>query len=265
MTDGFATYSDGGKLQVSSEMLTYALRVSGTTYVENRKVGNTCPTSFLVPTSNSYPNALIAIGGGNGYAAAFAGLYGTGSPPYPKVYGTNGAPAGTPFQYYIYERSNTIPASGFGLEVRNVSNEVTFSSNQRVMRVVDYMSSIVNNGEEARTFGGKQLAWCQGQVSGHRISGTKMYYGGGGGGGPSLPMPDQDAPSGNYYSAWDNNGKLYGAYSANGGQSVCSRMVSWDDVRIGPAPDSDQPPDWFIPLNLFVVDVTGVPVGQTFY
>lgn len=65
MTDGFATYSDSGKLQVSDSMLTYALRVSGTTYVENRKVGNTCPTSFLIPTSNTYTNALIAISGGN--------------------------------------------------------------------------------------------------------------------------------------------------------------------------------------------------------
>lgn len=268
MTEGFATYDAGGKLQFNSEMLTYALRVSGTTYVENRKVGNTCPTSFLVPTSNTYTNALIAISGGNGYAAGFAGVYATGSAPYPKVYGTNGAPVGTPFNYYIFERSNTIPATGFGLEVRNSSNEITFSSNQRVMRVIDYINgSRPYIGEDAVTWGGRQLAWCQGQWSGHRVSGQKVYYGGGGqgGGGIRPEMPDQDNPGQGGYSGWQNDGKLYGGLSADNGQTVRTRQISWDDVFIGPGPDQAQPDDYFKDLYLFIVDVTGVPVGQTFY
>lgn len=260
MAQGFEICDANGKMQFNGDMLTYALRVSGTTYVEDRKVGNTCPTSFLIPTSQTYANALIAIAGGNGYAAASAGIWGsTGQ----KIYGTNGAPAGTPFTYYIFEKSNTIPASGFGLEVRNAANEITFSTNQRVMRVLNLLSGNTVDGEQAVTYGGRQLAFCQGAWAGHRISGEKVYYGAGGGG-PTVP--DQDGgDGGENYVAWQNDGKIYGGVVADNGQTVRTRMVSWDDVQIGPGPDTDQPPDFYIPLNLFVVDVTGVPVGQQFY
>lgn len=263
MATGIEICDQNGKMQFNGDMLTYALRVSGTTYVENRKIGNTCPTSFIVPTSQTFTQALIAIGGGNGYAAAFGGLY-TINGQQIKIYGTNGAPAGTPFNYYIFERSNTIPASNFGMEVRNANNEITFSTNQRVMRVLTMIGGVVVNGEQYASYGGRQLAFCQGAWSGHRISGPKSYYGGGGGGSPQLPDQDVGGGSGGY-SAWNNDGKIYGGFISDGGQTVGTRMVSWDDVRIGPAPDQDQPDDYYKPLNLFVADVTGFPIGAQFF
>lgn len=267
MTTGIEICDANGKMQFNGDVLTYSLRLTGTTYVENRKIGNTCNTSFLIPTSNTYTQALIAIGGGNGYAAGAGGNYYLGNGTYQKVYGTNGAPAGTPFNYYIYERSNTIPATGFGLEVRNANNEITFSSNQRVMNCVNYINgSRPYIGEDYVSYPGRQLAWCQGAWSGHRVSGTKQYYGGGGGGPIIIRNPDQDDPGGGGgYSGWQNDGKLYGGFSADGGQTVGTRMISWDDVFIGPGPDSEQPPDYFKDLYLFIIDVTGIPVGAQFY
>lgn len=266
MATGIEIYDENGKLQFNGDMLTYALRVSGTTYVENRKIGNTCPTTFIIPTSQTYTEALVAIGGGNGYAAAYGGSYYFGANDYRRIYGTNNAPVGTPFNYYIFERSNTIPPINFGLEVRReATNEITFSTSQRVMRCLTLFGGVVHNGEQQVHYPGRQLAFCQAAWSGHRISGPKQYYGGGPGGQPGLPMPDDGTGGGGQYSGWNNDGKIYGGLIADGGQTVRSRMCSWDDVFIGPSPDSDQPPDFYTPLNLFVIDVTGVPVGAQFY
>lgn len=267
MEAGLEIYDANGKLQFNGEMLTYVLRLSGTTYVEDRKIGNTCYTSFLVPTSTTYPNALIAIGGGNGYTAAFSGTYNLGNGQYPKIYGTDGAPAGTPYQYYIFERSSTMPASNFGLEVRSAQNDITFSTSQRVMRVLNMTVGVSGfGGSGALTYPGRQLAFCQAAWAGHRVAGPLEATTGGG---PVILHPDDPGPDGPggrdtvYY--YQNDGKLHGGCILDGGQTVSSGLVSYDDVRVGPQPDPEQPPDYETPLNLFVVDVTGIPVGVQFY
>lgn len=263
MSDGFEIYDANNKLQFSDSMMTYALKSTGTVNVENRKVSNTSPTSLLLP--DNFYNSLIALGGGGGYAAAYAGsYYDNGNPR--RIFATN-APAGVSFNYYVFQRSDAIPASNFGMEIRNVSNQITFSSNQRAMRVRNIIGGVVNNGEQTVSYGGKQLAFCQGAWAGHRISGPIQTYGGGGGnghGGPIVADPDNPHQAGYQYS-WSNDGKAYGGYVADGGQTVGSRMCSWDDVTIGPGSDYNQPADMYLPLNLFVVDVTGFPIGQTFF
>lgn len=263
--DGFEIYDINGKLQVNDQFLTYALKSTGVANVENRKVGNTCQTSLLLP--DNFYNCLVALGGGGGYAAAYAGNY-TLNGSARRIFATNGAPAGTQFTYFVYQRSDTIPATNFGLEVRNTSNQITFSSNQRTMRVTNIIGGVVNNGEQTVSYGAKQLAFAQGAWSGHRISGPIQTYGGGSGqggqGGPIVADPDSPHQAGYQYS-WSNDGKIYGGYIQDGGQTVGTRMCSWDDVTIGPGSDYNQPPDMFLPLNLFVVDVTGVPIGATFF
>lgn len=264
MAAGIEIYDQNGKLQINQSMLIYVLRVSGTSYVEARKVGNTSPNSLLVPTTNTYTNALVALGGGDGYAAAYAGSWsGNGQ----RIYAVGNCPVGTAFNYYVFERSNTYPATNFGVEIhKEDTNEIIFSTSQRVMRITDLIGGVVANGEQSVTYGGKQLAFCQGNFSAHRESGTLQTYGGGAGGGPII-IRDVDNPgTGQGYTyRWQNDGKLYGGFTTNGGQTVQTRMVTWDDVTIGPTSDPTQPPDYHIPLSLFVVDVTGIPVGQQFY
>lgn len=260
MAEGIEIYDQNGKLQFNGDMLTFTLRLTGTAYVEARKVGNTSPNSVMIPATETYANSMVALAGGNGYPAAYAGRWGGTNQ---RIYGVGTAPVGTPFQYYIFERSNTIPATNFGLEVRNAGNEITFSTNQRVMRVLDLIGGVVVNGEQASTWGGRQLAMAQGNFALHRIAGNLTYYGGGGGGPIIIRDPDNPEPGGRY--GWRNDGKLYGGFITNGGQTVQTRMVTFDDVQVGPTTDSTQPPDIYIPLSMFVVDVTGIPIGVQFY
>jgi len=258
MAAGIEIYDQNGKLQINQSMLIYVLRVSGTSYVEARKVGNTSPNSLLVPTTNTYTNALVALGGGEGYAAAYAGSWaGNGQ----RIYAVGNCPVGTPFNYYVFERSNTYPATNFGVEIRKEdTNEIIFSTSQRVMRVTDLIGGVVHSGEQAVTYGGKQLAFCQGNFAGHRIAGGVQYFGGGGG--PIIR--DEDNPPPGNTKRWNNNGKLYGGLILDGGQTVRTREVTYDDVTVGPT-TQDPPDDWYQALSLFVVDVTGIPVGQQFY
>lgn len=255
MQSGFEVYDQNQKLQVTSGLLIYVLRLSGTTFVEARKVGNTSPNSLSVPTTSTYTQCLVALAGGSEYAAAYAGRRVDNGQ---RIYATN-APVGTAFSYYIFERSNVLPAVNRGLEVRNQSGEIVYSSSQRVMQVLDLIGGLVKDGEQAATYPGRQLAFCQGNFSSHRIAGPLR---GDNGGGPVIEDPDEP-PRPPY--RWDNDGKVYGGFVTNGGQTIQTRMLSWDDVTAGPTPNPTQPPDYAIPLSLFVVDVTGVPVGAQFF
>lgn len=255
MATGIEINDVNGKMQFNGEMLTYALRVSGVCYVENRRVGNTSATSLLIPTSQSYPNGLVALGGGDGLTAAYAGVY---APTNQRIYATGGAPVGSAFNYYIFERSNTIPATGFGLEVRNGNNEVTFSSNTRTMRVINMLGSPRGSTPNV-SYGGRTLAYCQGAFSGHRQMGQVQIYNQRG----QLVASDEGGGSYTYY--YQNDGKVYGGVTTNGGQTVSAQQVTWDDVRIGPSSSYPSAPNWYKELNLFVVDVTGFPIGRTFY
>ena len=259
MAVGYESYTSTGKLQFNSEMFTYALQSCGQVVAENRPVGNTSPRSILLPST--FQGKFVALGAGNGYSAGYAGLHYLSAGDTRRIYATN-APAGTVFTYYVFGLSTNIPPSNFGLEVKNPAGQITFSSNQRTMKVLN----IVGEGLGSVTYGGKSLAYAQGQWSGHRIAGEKTYYGGGGGGvGTGPTLPDDEGGGGDLYSSYRNDGKVYGGTVLEGGQTISSATLSWDDVQIGPGPDEPPPPDYDIPLKLFVIDVTGFPTSGTMF
>lgn len=260
MTTGIEIYDQNGKLQFNGDMLTYALRMSGTAYVENRKVGNTSPHSLMIPTTDSFPNALVALHGPDGHPAAYAGKWGNTNQ---KIFAVGTIPVGTAYQYFIFDRSDIIAPSNFGLEVRNASNQITFSTNHRTMRPLNMLTDT----SHAATYGGRKLAFCQATFAGHSIPAGMDYYGGSpgaGGGGSGLPTPDDPGGPNTQYG-WHIDGKVYGGYNADAGQTVRVASVSWDDVYIGPQPDPNQPPPRVWPINLFVIDVTNFPVGAQFF
>lgn len=257
MPTGFEAYDVNGKLQFNDSMFCYFLRksVSGTTV--STKIGNTDPSSFTIPES-TYLNPLIAVQCTS--QVAFIGKW-SGS----YKFSCQGA-AGTAFKYYIFDRSNAIPNSAFGIEVYDSTGAITFSSNYRPMQVLtilaypgyDSYASPPASGQTV-TYTGKSLACAHVSAAGHSYYSDPTYWLGGQ---QVIPDPDYDATS------YEIDGKRYGAAVSNSNQTVTTGYVSFDDVTIGGPYLGIQDTTgwgWQTPLVTFVVDVTGVPDNTTFF
>jgi hypothetical protein len=258
MPVGFECYDQNGKLQFNDSMFCYFLRKTGSGTTGSANVGNTDPSSIQISASG-YTNPIIAIQ--CSATVAFYGLFGG------NYWWACSGGVGTAFNYFVYDRSSAIPASNFGVEVVDASGVITFSSNYRPMQVVSFLdnmnySSWMNPGSsQSVTFGGKSLAVAQGETGGHRYAGPMDYYLGG------MQVLDPYDPSGYDSTGYQNDAKLYGGVISNSNQTATTGYVGFDDVYIGGAYSgiNNPPPDWQRQLKLFVVDVTGVPIGTTFF
>lgn len=275
MGAGFEVYDRNGKLQISDSIFTYVLRQSGVAYAQAFTVGNTSTTSVSIPGTQSYVNTFIALQGP--YPIGFFGtrfdtgqrVFATGNPDGTGGVDPLGAPVGTPFNYFIFQRSDSIPISSYGLEIRDQNNLITFSANQNAMRIVGYFEYNDDNvGTNAAAVGsfysapGRSLAFAQGAFAGHRIAGSLDYYLGGQLVSPPGPGDDPQ----NYQYGYRNFGDIYGCYNPSNDYSrINTGLVSFDRVYVGPSSDSLQPPNWDTPLKCFVIDVTNIPIGQQFF
>jgi hypothetical protein len=107
------------------------------------------------------------------------------------------------------------------------------------------------------THTGKSLAVAQGETGAHLYAGPIDYYLGGT---ITLDPFNYDA------TGYQNDAKVYGANVSNSNQTATVDWVSFDDVYIGPqAGDVYVPPDFQRQPLIFVCDVTGVPIGTTFF
>ena len=255
MPVGFECYDQNGKLQFNDSMFCYFLRKTGSGTTGSADVGNTDPSSIQLSASG-YTNPIIAIQ--CSATVAFYGMYGGN-----YWWACSGA-VGTSFNYFIYDRSNSIPASNFGLEVMDANGAITFSSNYRPMQVVSFLDNMSYSGfqnpgaAQSATYGGKSLAVAQGETGGHRFAGPMDYYFQG-----MLTFDPFEYDA----TGYQNDAKLYGGSISNSNQTATTGVVSFDDVYIGGAYSgiNNPPPDWQRQLKLFVVDVTGVPIGTTFF
>ncbi len=221
------TYTDADRLQLDGDMMTWGLRRSGTARVVAQAIGSSA-RSLSVPASRS---ATVALAGGQGYVAAYAG--GTSAA---RSFVTN-APVGTEFQFYVFEEADRLALDPFGLLTRDPKGDLTFSSNQYPMRPL----ATIGAGQQYES--GRALAFAQGTWAGHRIPGARVEY------------------SGNRYG-WSVDGKAYGGVMQGG--RVTTGQCSFADAQVGPSALYDQPSPVTHPLALTVLDVTGFPLAATF-
>ena len=243
-------YASDGTLQANSEMLCWFCRKTGTgtTMVKGIGLGNTTPSRIEVDvTGITYPVVAIRM---NGYTVARAGGFG--------IF-TSDAPVGTSYNYYIFDYSASLPSPGaqYGLEIFNSAGQRTFNSSYFPMQVL----SILNNGESV-THSGKILAVASSVMGGYRTAGELNCYDFGG---PTIP---EEGPG--YYCndlKYQNDCKLYGGALSNSSQTVATSTVSFDDVLVSAGNSNSYyiPPNWNSPTRLLIIDVTNIPVGQTFY
>jgi hypothetical protein len=256
MPVGFEAYDANGKLQFNDSMFCYFLRKTGSGTTTESTIGNTDPSKIELPATG-YTNPIIAIQ--CAAAVSFYGLFGG------NYYWLCSGAAGTSFNYFVYDRSSTIPASNFGLEVVDANGAITFSSNYRPMQVLSLLNSVTypywggpepGTNQQSVTYTGRSLAVAQGETGGHRLAGPIYYWFQG----MAVVEPPYDATS------YQNDAKIYGATVSNSNQTATVDWVSFDDVYIGPEPgDVYVPPDWQRQPLIFVCDVTGVPIGTTFF
>lgn len=270
MPAGFQVYDDQGRLQASSDMFAYHVRRTGQTATVSRIGGNTTRSTLLVSKSGLSPNAFVATQC-NGYAASLIGMDTNGN----WNFATN-APIGTVFNWYVFDQAANIPATAtFGLEVRNDAGQITFSAAHRPMSVVSMLSYGGQPGYYGDyysdpgviTLPGRSLASFNTAWAGHRFTENIQPDTDGTGGGQVGPIigPGGGESGGNSgWWQWDNNGKVYGGMALDAGQTMQTCEISWDDVH-SRFNQGDPPPDFVTPLKLFVVDVTGVPIGRTWF
>ena len=256
MPVGFEAYDANGKLQFNDSMFCYFLRKTGSGTTTDSTIGNTDPSKITLPATG-YTNPIIAIQ--CSAAVSFWGLFGG------NYYWLCSGAAGTSFNYFVYDRSSTIPASNFGLEVVDANGAITFSSNYRPMQVLSLLNSVTypywggppgGTNQPSVTYTGRSLAVAQGETGGHRFAGPMDYYLGG----LQVVEPPYDA------TGYQNDAKVYGATVSNSNQTATVDWVSFDDVYVGPElGDIYVPADWQRQPLIFVCDVTGVPIGTTFF
>ncbi len=249
MAYGIEIYAADGTLQANSEMICWFCRKTGTGTTTFRTVGNT-PTSSLTVDVTGITNPIVAIQMA-GYTAAKAG----GS-----TYITD-APIGTSYTYYVFDYAQSLPANAgsYGIEIFNASGVRTFNSNFFPMQVLNMLTGS-NSGTETVTHTGKTLAIANASMGGYATRGDVYCF---------------DSGAAEFWDGFNfcgdlglfNECKLYGGVLTNSFQTATTSNASFDDVTLSLGSSSSYtiPPDWNTPSKLLVIDVTNIPVPQTFY
>jgi hypothetical protein len=248
-------FDASGRLQASINMLAMTCRRTGTGTTVTRMGGNTNPSSLTVDVSGcSYPVVAILI---DNYVAALAG----------KISGqqTNhwicSAPVGTPFSWYLFDWAASVPSTGAPVKLWDGSGRQTFNSDFFPMVVTNMFTGV---GQVVGT-GGRTYATAQGVMCGHSRRGEASCYQSGG---PQLD-PDGQGLMNCRDIRYRNDGKLYGGGTRSGDGTVGMYQVSWDDVQVSAGNytnyTSNDVRGWEVPGTVMAVDVTGIPVGATFF
>lgn len=253
-------YNSDGVLAVSGTMMGFFCRKTGTGQSRSRIGGNTNPSSILVETSG-YTSPIVAITLPDGNAAAFAGSYNLDGAV--GVNFASSAPVGTNFSYYVFEWSKALPANNGLVQLFLQNGDCAFSSAYWPMKMVYAIGNAEGSEGGKYSNGSKTLAFAIGAIGGHSRCEAPYCERGGG------PQIDDE----NSLESCDNirgqiDGKLYGAKLSDNGHTVTGARVSWDDVNasFGNYANYQQYGDgWTVANTVSVIDVTNIPVGQTFF
>lgn len=246
-------FDASGRLQCSISMLGMVCRRSGTGATQSRIAGNTNISSILVDVSSAvYPIVAVKV---DNYAAALAGKYGASN------HWVCNAPVGTPFTYYIFDWSPSLPNTNAPVKLFDGIGRVTFNGDFFPMNATALFGGV---GQTMAT-AGRTYATAQGQMGGHSRRGGAQCYDSGG---PQLD-PDGEGLARCRDIRYRNDGKLYGGGVRPGDGTVGMYAVSWDDVQVSAGNyqnySQNDARGWEAPVTVMAIDVTNIPVGVVFY
>lgn len=235
---GFQVFDNQGNLQADDTLLLYYVRKTGTVQVS---AGFGQANGVVLNLGSAYETALIAFAGSNGHLVG-CNLNGGWSPGIFRY--LTDAPFGTTFNYYALELSDKIPplASGqYGLEVYDDAGRVTFTSSQILAPALNIIGSNFPNANAY--YPGRTLAVAPLNFAGHN------RYG--------------DPDSGDTQSYYHDFAAAGGGVSADGLSAIHGdiNIENQEIVGVRP-PDTNQ---FEIDSSFFVLDLSHVPIGQTFF
>lgn len=247
MPQGIETYDAAGKVLFSSDVLTWALRRTGSGTSGAPDAGNTLASTITIPIDiRTYSRPMIGF-----QCSAYVGFLG----PNP----TNGNPRyacsanGVAYNWFLFDWAADIPNLGYGFETFTSSGQRAYSSAQRALQPLAILGSPV-------TFTGKSLAVVIPSWGGHE----------------TWP-PDGTCYDNTPAEAWERgmscsnlviaqDSKIYGARTTNSNQSADAGQISYSDINISTSSAGwNAHNDFEVSVPIFVADVTGVPIGSTFF
>lgn len=252
-----------GRLLASGNMAGFVCRKSGSGKTQARQGGNTNTSTILIDTSGmTYPIIALVT---RGYDSAFYARY-NGQ----INFATNGA-VGSAFDYYIFDWTRALPDHNapFMLFDTDAGDRViTFSSAYWPMKVVTAFNMAEAEPNRSYTAGDRLLAHAENNVGGHsRVNNGYFCFDRN-----SPSDPGDEIPPRCQDVRGRIDGKIYGAGTYDNGTRVTTSKVSVDDVTstFGPYNSWQNSPyvqngGWEVPNRVMVVDVTGIPVGRTFF
>lgn len=268
MPYGMEIYDANGKLVASSDQMSFVLRKTGSgTTVSFTGGGYSLPSCAKIDlTGLGYDNPIVALACGS--TMSFIGDDITGK----KVYGCSGA-VGTSFNYYVFDNSGTIPPANFGLEIYDENGNITFSTNQRMMKPLEVLSHDPSpsgaggepntTGMPSNTYTGKSVAVAPTTWAGYKWLdkyGSGVCYDGGGAGTSWEPgMSCVNLQVASYHD-------MLGGNVTNSGQTASIDIVPWENITLTTSSSEIKTlKNFFVKLTMLVLDVTDVPIGVTYY
>lgn len=255
-------YNAYGILQLSSDFIGYFCRKTGTGTTVSTSYGNTAISQMTVDITG-FTSPIIAVQV-PGYAAAYGQFSGN------TMILISNAPVGTAFTYFVFDQSSAIPEStGPGLKTWDTDGNLTFDSQFRPMLLLAQLSNtttFLTDGDSYTGATGSELASaCLTYAAVNKpgndytcyVSGTGEAWEGG-------ACPELH---------YNNVGKLCGGRVSADLLTVTATGVSYDDVDVtyGSVPpgteqsDIDDEESWECRAPVYVVDVTTIPIGETFF
>lgn len=230
------SYDDNNKLQFNTDTFLFFLRTSGQTTVVDGSGG----IKYInIPTTDNFPNAIVALSppDGGAYCVAWSNRNSN-----QRVFQTTAA-VGTVVDYYVFEPSSNIPSTGY-MEIRNASNQVCFTANQYSL----WGRSVINaNTSETFTASGRKLA-----VAPLSYLGLNRYY----------DEVEETGPGGSTTWTYSHDIIGYGFSLSNGRQTAQASNVTIVSERVN-MPTVPSANAYDRGGIMFVIDVTGSPVGFT--
>lgn len=245
MPVGMEIYDSAGILQASADMLSHFCKKTGSgTTVANTAGGNAASMATIaLPAGMDKPICAVSCASTMAFAGLFSG----------NLYFWCAGAIGTAFNYYLYDTLEGVATANFGLELYDAAGNITFSSSYRPIEILGLNPGVTNYA--GRTVAAALPAWSNTEVNGP----LQCWDGG-----VAAPWDGVSFCGDLRYQHTIN---VRGAFIDNGGSRINPASIQYENVQISAGSSSSYTyPATVAHLQmLMAVDVTGIPIGSTFF